>query len=148
MQNFKKFFIILALSLAECQILRKFVSVFDKRIENCAKPEEDAKALDVSNFEFIAESDEDVFINGSIKILRDFKNPVPVHFYAERFDRDQWIVTYFDQKRPDFCAAFKDPKEVWYTKFQKQKGCPLKAEVTKWLVFNWLQSFQGFFRLG
>jgi hypothetical protein len=115
-------------SLGDC-ILRKIVPIIDEKFENCATAEEDAEALDRSNIEIIAESDTEVYINGSLKFLRQVGQLLPFRMYAEKLQRDgQWLVESFNIKRPDFCDALHNPTEVWYAKSKKYK-CPLKAGV-------------------
>jgi hypothetical protein len=108
---------------------RKFAVVVDENIENCAPPEKDAKAIDISKFEFIALTDLDVFINGSIKFLKPMEGLNPLHVYLEKFHRNKWFPEVFNAKRPDFCMSFKRPSEAWYAKTKRLKGCPLKAGV-------------------
>ena len=102
----------------------------DEKIENCAPPETDAKAFDYSNFEFIAMSDTDVYMNGTIRMARKFVSIIPYHVYAEKFDRNQWNLAVYNAKRDDFCKALHDPTEVWYSKFKRVKGCPLEIGVS------------------
>jgi hypothetical protein len=123
--------VLMFLSVTQTRLISKFIPIIDERVENCAKPGKDAKAWDLSNYELIAESDEDIFINGSMKVLREINEGLPVHIYAERFERDQWHVMYFNQKRPDFCASLKNPSEVWYNKLKNKKGCPLNIGVSE-----------------
>ena len=59
---------IIFLQLYKLEALRKIAVVAYETIENCASPDEDAKAFDLSNFEIIAESDMDVFLNGTKKV--------------------------------------------------------------------------------
>lgn len=108
---------------------RKIVPIIMEEFENCADPDEDYKLADFSNYELIAINDYEVFINGSIKLLRDLVSPMPVHIFAERYERGEWCVMYYDTKRSDFCSAMKNPSEIWYDKMKDLKGCPLTAGV-------------------
>jgi hypothetical protein len=112
-------------------LFRKVVPILSEEYENCASPEEDYRLTDFSEYELIAVNDYEVFINGSVKVLKDIDGPVPLHVYAERFERGQWNVMYYDTKRTDFCKSMKDPTEVWYDIMKDKKGCPLKAGVRK-----------------
>jgi hypothetical protein len=114
---------------SSAQIFSKYGIVMDEKIENCASPEEDAKVLDLSNFEFIAETDMDVFINGSIKIMRKIEDKVDHRIYAEKFERGQWLMSAVNIKRESFCKSFRDPAEIWYSKTKRLKGCPLEIGV-------------------
>jgi hypothetical protein len=108
---------------------RKFAIQVDERIENCAPKDQDAKAFDLSEFEIVALSDLDVFINGTMKIIRRIESPVQLQIYAERFYRGQWNSEVVNMKRPDFCTALHDPKETWYMKLNRLKECPLDVGV-------------------
>jgi hypothetical protein len=117
-------------------LFRKVVPILSEEYENCATPEEDYGVADFSEYELIAVNDYEVFINGSVKILRDIESPLPVHVFAERFERGQWIVMYYDTKRADFCKSMKDSSEIWYDIMKDMKGCPLKAGVRKQQTFD------------
>lgn len=105
--------IITIFTICEGQLFRKFVLVLDEKVANCAEPANDAKALDLSNYQILIETDTESYFNGSFKFIRDFENPKPVRIYAERFERGKWIVMYLDQKRSDFCTCLLNPTEVW-----------------------------------
>lgn len=131
--------VLVAISL-KLSYARKYGIVVDERTENCAKPEEDAHAFNRSSFELIALSDMDVFMNGTIKITKKFRSPIPFHVYAEKFERSEWHLAALDTRRADFCTSMQNPTEVWYLKFQRLKGCPLNVGVSfavklKLLVF-------------
>lgn len=115
---------IILLQLYKLEASRKFAVVAHETIENCASPDNDAKAFDLSNFEIIAESDMDVFLNGTVKFGRKFNSPVPTHIFAEKFDRGRWNIEVLNAKRPDFCKAMHGPTESWYYKLLRLK-CPL-----------------------
>ena len=102
----------------------------DEKIENCAPPDQDAKALDTSNFELIAVTDYESYINGSIKFLKKLDGKIPFHAYTEKFDRGQWHMSVYNARR-DFCSSWHDPKEVWYAKMERHKGCPLEVGVKR-----------------
>jgi hypothetical protein len=97
--------------------------------ENCSPQDQDAKAFDVSNFEMIAESDTDVYMNGSVKFMRDVGSNTGVHIFYEKLIRGQWNIEVFNANRSSFCASLQNPMEGWYIKTKKLKGCPLKAGV-------------------
>jgi hypothetical protein len=110
-------------------LFRKIVPIISEEYENCARPEEDYGAIDFSSYELIALNDYEVFVNGSVKMLKDIKGILPIHIFAERFERGQWVVMYYDTKRPNFCKSLKDPVEIWYEAAKDLKGCPLKPGV-------------------
>jgi hypothetical protein len=105
-----------------------FAMIPSETVENCAPADQDAKALDISDYELITETDTDIRINGSFKFLRDMTNS-SVHVYIEKFIRNQWHNEIYDADRPNFCKAWQDKNEVWYVKSKKLKGCPLGAGV-------------------
>lgn len=116
-------------------LFRKIVPIISEKFENCAEPAFDYRVVDTSNYELIAVNDLEVYINGSIKILKDVVGPTPFHIFAERFERGQWVVMYYDTKRADFCRAMKNPTEIWYEKLKDLQGCPLKPGVSR-LIFE------------
>lgn len=128
-RNLILIFAVFHVKLSIAAVFRKFGMIVDEKVENCATPENDAKAFDLKNFELIALSDFDVFINGTIEMTRKFVSPIPFRVYAEKFDRNQWNLAVFNANRPDFCKSFHDPAELWYSKFKKFKGCPLNVGV-------------------
>jgi hypothetical protein len=102
----------------------KFGMVMSETVDNCAPPDEDAKAIDMSDYELISVSDTDVRINGSIKYLRDFAN-ASLHLYTEKFIRGRWHKEIYEIRRASFCESIHNPNEVWYMKAKRLKGCPL-----------------------
>jgi hypothetical protein len=106
----------------------KFAMIPSETVENCAPADQDAKALDISDYELISESDTDIRINGSFKFLRDMSNS-SVHVYFEKFIRNQWHNEVYNADRSSFCKAWQDKNEIWFVKSQKLKGCPLGAGV-------------------
>lgn len=122
--------IVFAIKVSSC-FDRKFAMSVDERIENCADPKFDAKALDLSELELIAESDFEVFINGTAKFTREHRSSIPFQILAERFDRNQWHLSVMNTKRDDFCKSIHNLAELWGAKMMKFKGCPLKVGVRK-----------------
>ena len=133
MKKVKNFVLLLFLLVpfSNSQLLRKFGIIIDEKIENCALPDQDAKVLDMSNVEFIAVTDYEGYVNGSIKFLKKVYGKIPFLAYTEKFDRGQWHVSVYDTRREDFCSSWHDPKEVWYAKMKRLKGCPLEVGVNK-----------------
>jgi hypothetical protein len=103
--------------------------IISETFENCSPQKRDAKALDFSNFEVIAETDTDVYMNGSVKFRRSVGSKTGLHIFYEKFIRSQWNVEVFNANRSSFCASIQNPTEGWYMKTKKLKGYPLKAEV-------------------
>lgn len=118
-----------------CSMLLKFTSakitmILDEGFEKCVEPEEDANVFDFSNAEIVAESDTDVYFNGSVKFLKKVESPWFLHIYTEKFERGEWNVYAMNRKIKDFCAVLHNPLEVWYRYSKNLKGCPLAAGVS------------------
>lgn len=106
-------------------------------IEDCTIPDQKAGRIDfASNLDVYQETDNDFFFNGSIQILKDFKSPVHVIAYAEKFIRGQWNVEVFNKDIPDLCATLGNPLETYYffTSQMKPNRCPFKAGVIRILI--------------
>ena len=132
MQIVNHIFMFLCLPMVQfsySQLLRTFGLIVDEKIENCAPPDQDAKAFDLSKYEFIAVTDYEGYVNGSVKFLRKIDGKIPFHVYTEKFDRGQWHMSVYNAVREDFCSSWHDPKEAWYTKMKRHKGCPLEIGV-------------------
>lgn len=97
-------------------------------LERITDPKNDPEWLDCSNLEVVMESDYDVFLNGTIKVLKDIKH-VPVKLYAEKYDRGQWHVALYNKKLRNFCTKFHSSLELWYYYTKNFPRCPLKAGV-------------------
>jgi hypothetical protein len=109
----------------------KIVPFITEGYEMCAEPNERAEKLDYSGLEIIAESDEDVFLNGNLTVLKEIKSPWKALFFLERFHRGKWNMEMIKKSVPDFCATIQSPKEAWYfitSKFE-HKNCPFPAGV-------------------
>jgi hypothetical protein len=100
--------------------------------EMCVDPEEHAKALDFSNMKIFAETDTDVFLNGSLTVLKGVESPWKWTIFAEKFEREQWHVAVINRVIPDFCKVIQKPTEPWYyvTKKLEHKYCPFPAGVS------------------
>lgn len=136
-------FVLLLMMILPHKLFGKIIPIIDENYENCASPDEDYKGFDFDDYDLIALNDYDVFLNGTVKILKPVVSQIPAHITAERFERGKWIVTYLDTKRPDICASLKNPMEVWYDKFKSKKGCPLSAGVRKNKSFIFLMKNFG-----
>jgi hypothetical protein len=99
----------------------------------CSPPENDAKAIDLSDFELIALDDTDVRMNGTWKFLRDMSN-ASLHIKNEKFIRNQWHNEVYDANRKSFCKSIHDPNEAWFGKSKKFSGCPLGRGVRRRLL--------------
>lgn len=108
----------------------KMEIVIDEKLEKCVDAKDDAGVSDLSEFEIIAESDTKVFLNGSIKFLKNVEAPWMIHMFAEKLHRGQWNVYAIDKTVPDFCSVMHSPKEVWYPYVKDFGGCPIAAGVS------------------
>lgn len=113
----------------QSQVFGKMFVILDERIEKCVKPDEDAGVYDFSSMKLIAEDDTTVFVNGSVKFLRDIKAPWHVHLFTERFTKGSWNVLAFVRDMKDFCAHIHSKSELWYNSMIVHQGCPLSAGV-------------------
>ena len=93
--------------------------------DNCTELPKHLRAgvIDVSNLKLHAENDTHTFLNGSVKFRRGF-NALPGRFYAEMFDRGQWFIQALDRSYPDFCSAFHDPTQPFYSYCKHFPKCP------------------------
>lgn len=116
-----------------CAIFQPSTSMIEiilhETIENCAEPGEEAGVFDMTNFELIAESDTDVFINGTVKFLKEIKAPWITHAFTEKFMGGRWSLYALERKFPDFCAVMHSRTEIWYNYMKDLPGCPLKKGV-------------------
>lgn len=105
--------------------------ILDEKLENCTAPGVKAGALDFSEFELIAESDTEIFANGTVKFLKNAASPFKNRVYAEKFDRGQWTPQLIDKKYPDFCAVKNIPSEPFYKYFLDCPKCPFQAGASR-----------------
>jgi hypothetical protein len=112
----------------------KIEIILHETFEKCVKPEEEAGVIDMTSFELIAESDSDVFMNGSVKFLKEIKAPWIVHAYTEKFIRGQWSLYAMEKKISDFCAVIHKKSEIWYNYMKDLPGCPLEQGVSSHLL--------------
>ena len=111
-------------------IFGKMEIIIDERIENCTKPGDEGGAFDISNIELIAETDTEVFANGTLRFIKNLGAPWYVNAFTEKFHRGQWNLFALDKKIPDFCAVMHSSTEMWYKYFKDFKGCPLNFGVS------------------
>ena len=84
---------------------RKLVILFDEKVEVCSEPDETAGFTGYDNLEVIMESDNDIFLNGSVKFPKGMTAPWKGRFYAEQYIRSQWVTSGVDRRIPDICAS-------------------------------------------
>lgn len=111
----------------------KIVPYITEGYEMCAEPDMRASKLDYSGLEIIAESDDEVYLNGNITVLKEIKSPWKALFFLERFHRGKWNMEMIKKSVPDFCATIQSKKEAWYfitSKFE-HKNCPFPAGVSR-----------------
>jgi hypothetical protein len=111
--------------------------VFYEKFEICVDTEELAGVLDFSEFQIIAESDTDVYLNGSLNFVKEVEAPWKAKIFTEKFDRNEWHIKALDKKISDFCESIRDEKEPWYfvtSKFEPNE-CPFAAGVSFLMQF-------------
>lgn len=129
--NIKTFFLnfaMLALSLGQL-VLAKMEILVDEDVQNCTAPGQRAGSMDFSKFELIAESETEMFANGSVAFLKPVKAPFKLYAYAERFIRGQWVLAGYERKITDFCEVMHDEEETYYKFFNPCPFCPFEAGV-------------------
>lgn len=128
----------------------KVIPIINEEFESCIDPEENAGKFDLSQLEFIAETDTNVFMNGSWNFLKEVKSPWVSTVFAERYERGQWNVEKLHKRIPDFCDSIQSDQEPWYhvTKHFEPKNCPFPAGVSSTILlssFKWRIKTQFFY---
>lgn len=100
-----------------------------EKIERCSGPGKRIEVLDFSKFHIIVESDEDFYLNGSLKFLKEVKAPQRTKLAGERWIRDKWIPG-VEKKAEDCCEALKNKLHPSYQILGEQKYCPMSAGVS------------------
>lgn len=85
--------------------------------------------MDSSDLEIIMESDDDFFVNGTIKFLKPIHAPWKAKGVGERWIRDHWVPG-AEKKVKDLCDIMHDEVDPAYPFFKDQKDCPLEAGVS------------------
>lgn len=132
MKNFAQLLIFVAFisfSSSKVQILP------EEGVEKCSENvENEAGYFSVDNLEVLVESDTDIFLNGSVKIMKELKSPWLSEYYAEQFYRDQWVRSPIQRKFDDLCQVFHSPTEMWYPILKDVPGCPFAEGVSNILL--------------
>jgi hypothetical protein len=102
----------------------------DEKIEKCQEfLDKDAGHFNYDSFEIITVSDTEIFLNGSIKIIKELKAPWVSEIYAEQFVRNSCIQTPLQRKFNDICPHLHNPLEIWYKLMKNVQGCDYKEGV-------------------
>lgn len=115
----------------------KVVPIFYEDYEFCVTPEENAGKFDFSQMEILAETDTEVYLNGSWNFVKEVKSPWKAKFFLERHDRGEWNVDAIYKDMNDLCESIQGPSEPWYyitSKFE-HKNCPFPAGVSFLTLF-------------
>lgn len=69
-------------------------------------------------------------ISGNVSFRKPVHSPWTISLTLEKFERNQWIVSFFSRYIPDFCLTLKAEHEPWYpvTKHLSH-NCPFNAGV-------------------
>jgi hypothetical protein len=113
----------------------------EELVEKCPEnADNDAGYFGVDAIDIVVESDTDIFLNGSVKILKELKSPWLAEYYAEQFYRDTWVRSPIQRKFDDLCLSFHSPKEIWYKILKDVPECPFEADVN---ITRTLQKVHG-----
>lgn len=107
----------------------KVVLIMDDIIESCVPKCQEAKVVDRSEIELVVVTDEDVYLNGTLKFLKKLSSPVPVHTWAEKFIGGKWELSTLNVHRADVCFCISNPLELTYAYTKHLKPCPRKIGV-------------------
>lgn len=100
-----------------------------EHFEYCSEEHRLNSIADGSDFKIITESDDDFFMNGTMKFLKKMTGHVRSRVFAERWHRDTWVLS-VESKHDDGCAALEDITLPIYQFFEHQKKCPFQAGVS------------------
>lgn len=106
----------------------KIVLFLDEKVEICSEPGNEANLFNYENLEVLILSDTEIFLNGSIKVLRDIESPWKGLFTAEKNIRNQWNIQ-CEKKYPDLCESIHDPAEFTYKITKTLPKCSIAADV-------------------
>lgn len=112
-------------------ISSKVVPFIHEGYEMCVAPEERANMFDYSNLEIVAESDDEVFLNGSLVVLKNITE-WKLTAWLERFQQGSWDMELAKKHYPDLCPHIQSPAELFYfiSKKLQNKNCPFLAGVS------------------
>lgn len=110
----------------------KLIPIIYEELEYCVEPKNNARMFDFSQLEIFAETDTNVFLNGTWKFLKEVKSPWISNVFTERYERGQWNVELMNRRIPDFCESIQTKTEIWYhvTQYFEPKTCPFPAGVS------------------
>jgi hypothetical protein len=101
-----------------------------EEIEVCNEHGEPSRILDLTALQLVVESDDDYYLNGTVKFLVPIRSPWEIYAFGERFYRDAWTHG-AEKKMSDFCAEMKDPKSPSRSFLKDKKKCPFEAGVSR-----------------
>jgi len=110
----------------------RIIPIIYEDYEFCVNETFNAGKFDFSELEFMAESDDHVYVNGSWKFVKEVHAPWTATIFTEKYDRSQWVIDTLYKRIPDFCAVVQDPLQPWYplTSHFEHKNCPFPAGVS------------------
>lgn len=107
--------------------------IFDENTYDCG--DENEIKLFVLDLDVIAESEYDMYLNGSLTFLADIKAPWRIEAYGKKLEQGEWYRK-IERKVDDFCFSKNNPADIFHPLFRKFKDCPLKKGVRKMLKFS------------
>lgn len=128
--------LILQLIFFHC-VCAKILILPEEGIEKCSEyADVDAKYFNVDNVSIIVESDFEIFVDGSAKIMKPLKSPWKSEYFAEQLNRNEWVRSPIQKKFNDLCLNFHNPLELWYQFTKNLPGCPFASQVNVTLSQN------------
>lgn len=138
--KFKIFIRVFILLLVVCTstqfITRTKKYVFDEKVFDCS--EKDKKKVFNIDLDVIAESEYEMYLNGTMTFLIDIESPWRVEAYGKKLEQGEWYKK-VERSVRDFCFSKNNPADIFYPLFGKFKNCPISKGVS-------LQKSNSFFQ--
>jgi hypothetical protein len=103
---------------------KKFV--FDEKVYEC--DEKSVKKVFDHDLDIIAESEYEMYLNGSLTFLVDIKAPWRIEAVGMKLELGDWHKK-LEKSVQDFCFTKNNPTDIFYPMFGKFKNCPLTKGV-------------------
>jgi hypothetical protein len=123
------FFLLIVISASHQFISRSKKYVFDENTYDCSTDKSEKKVFDV-DLDIIAETEYDMFLNGTMTFLVDVKPPWRVETYGKKLEQGEWFKK-LERSVRDFCFSKNNPTDVFYPFFGNKKNCPISKRVSK-----------------